>query len=84
MSAIGDRLRQAAEEADSNESFVSFAVIVTENSSFRFFLSHIQDEDEARVMCAIGLVNTLGLRDNRKEQIDAADVWIKSTLGAPD
>jgi hypothetical protein len=84
MSAIGDRLRQAAEEADSGKDFTAFAVIVTENSSCRFFLSHIEDEDEARVVCARGLVNTLGLQDNRKEQIDAADVWIKSTLGAPD
>lgn len=83
MTAIGDRLRQAAEEADSNKAFTAFAVIVTENSSSRFFLSHIEDEDEARMTCARGLVNVLGLEPgNRAEQIDAAELWVKAT-GAP-
>lgn len=78
MSAMGDRLRQAAEEADSNKDFTAFAVIVTENSSMRFFLSHIEDEDAARALCARGLISVLDLPpDNRAEQIDAADLWIK-------
>lgn len=85
MSKLGDRLREAAEEADSGKDFTAFAAIVTENSSFRFFLSHIEDEDEARTMCARGLINVLNLPpDNRAEQIDAADLWIKGSLGAPD
>lgn len=76
MSKIGDRLRQAAEEADSGKDFTAFAVIVTENSSFRFFLSHIEDEDEARTMCARGLINVMGLPpDNRQEQAADAKAW---------
>lgn len=76
MTVLGDRLRQAAEEADSNESFAAFAVIVTENSSFRFFVSYIEDEDEARMLCARGLVNASGLpSDHRAEQADDAAAW---------
>lgn len=79
MSKLGDRLRQAAEEADSGKDFVAFAAIVTENSTFRFFVSAPDDEDEARTLVARGLVNILDLPpDNRTEQIDAADVWVKS------
>lgn len=76
MTALGDRLRQAAEQADGDKTFTAFAVIVTENSSFRFFISHIQDEDEARTICALGLVNVLDLpQPQRMEQADAAAMW---------
>jgi hypothetical protein len=71
MSAIGDRLRQAAEEADSNESFVAFAVIVTANSSFRAFADKPEDEDEARALVARSIVNIL----SSDEQTVAAATW---------
>lgn len=55
MSALGDRLRKAAEEADSNADLVAFGVIVTENTTFRSFADRPKDEDEARALVARGV-----------------------------
>jgi hypothetical protein len=71
MTALGDRLRQAAEEADSNESFVAFAVIVTENSTFRAFTDKPEDEDEARALVARAVINIV----SSDEQTVAAAAW---------